>query len=370
MVRILYVTTVSNTMNAFLIPHIKMLINEGHDVNIACSTQQQLDSFYEKNNVLTYDVSFDRNPISKKNYLAYKKFKRLLKKENFDIIHTHTPIASMIVRFACRKKNIKVFYTAHGFHFYKGAPFLNWLVYFPIEFWLSRYTDKLITINREDYQLAERYFKRSSNYFCHGVGIDLKEFDDTVFFDVKEKKESLDISMNSKVFLSIGELNSNKNHSLVIESLSKFKDYDFVYLICGVGNKQNYLEKIIKENGLEKKVRLLGYRTDISELTKITDFFFFLSFREGLPVSVMEALAAGIPVIASKIRGNVDLLSGGNVGTLIDLNDNPKQSLEAVITNIFFKPEVFQIKSGLGKKEILKYSIDQVLEELKIIYQD
>lgn len=174
--KILYVSTLSNTINAFMIPHIKLLIEQGHHVDVACNIDRDISPSLTDSGCEVFDIKFQRSPISKHNYVAYKKLKKLIQEKGYEIVHTHTPVASICVRLACRNmKNVRVMYTAHGFHFFRGGPIKNWLLYYPIEYWLSRYTDVLITINKEDYNRAKRVFKAKSTKYIPGVGLDTKK---------------------------------------------------------------------------------------------------------------------------------------------------------------------------------------------------
>jgi hypothetical protein len=158
--KFLFVTTISDTINAFLIPHIKLIVNMGHEVDIACHIVQDLDPDLRKLISNIYNISFTRTPFSINNIKVYKKVKSLVKDGDYDIIHTHTPISSAIIRLACKNfKKTKIIYSTHGFHFFRGSPIINWFLYFPIEWLLSKYTDVLITINHEDYNRALKYFR-------------------------------------------------------------------------------------------------------------------------------------------------------------------------------------------------------------------
>lgn len=243
-------TTISNTLNAFLIPHIDQLIKNGHEVSVACALEQPLASYFSDKKIPVFQIPFNRNPLAKSNLLAYKKIKQLIKEENIDIVHTHTPVASMVTRLACKRINIPIYYTAHGFHFYQGAPMLNWFVYYPVEKYLSRYTSKLITINQEDYLLASQKFKATQTHLIQGVGIQVEKFEKTLV-DKRLKSKVLSLAQpTTKVLLSVGELNKNKNHELVIHALASFKDQDFHYFICGTGPLKQTLEQKIKFLGL------------------------------------------------------------------------------------------------------------------------
>ena len=210
--KILYVTTISNTVNAFLIPHIKMLIDGGHQVDVAFNIEQEIKPEIFEMGCKVYELPLQRSPLSRDNFRAYKMLKNIIISGGYDLVHTHTPVASAIVRLACRRlSSVKVFYTAHGFHFYKGAPFLNWLIYYPVEKYLSKYTDVLITINHEDFERAKS-FKANKVEYLPGVGVNLSKFN--VKLDSKEAYlATLGIHNSQFTILSVGELNKNKKSS-------------------------------------------------------------------------------------------------------------------------------------------------------------
>ncbi|MBE9911141.1 glycosyltransferase family 4 protein [Enterococcus mundtii] len=362
--KILYVTTISNTLNAFLIPHIEMLINEGHEVSVACSIEQPLKPFFQDYDIEVYQIPFSRSPFSKYNLSAYQSLKSIVNEKDFDIVHTHTPIASVITRLACKKLKTKVFYTAHGFHFYKGASTINWLFYYPIEKYLSRYTDTLITINQEDFQRASDHFFAKNVYLVNGVGLPLEACNKPI--DRVKKREELGIDGEAKVILSVGELNDNKNHKIVIEALRDFKNENFKYLICGIGPLKNDLIRQINEAGLSKKIELLGYRNDVIEIMKISDLFVFPSKREGLPVSVMEAMANGVPVMASNIRGNMDLITQGENGILFTDNID----LIGSLSDFFSENIPIKKYAQIASESIRKYGEEIVIKQISDIYSE
>lgn len=221
----------------------------------------------------------------------------------------------MLTRLAARTaKGTTVIYTAHGFHFYQGAPLINWLVYYPVERVCGKFTDKLITINQEDYHRANSWSLRNNGkiYYVPGIGVDLEEIQNISINKVQKKKE-IGISNDVKVLLSVGELNKNKNHEIIIRVLSKLTNKNFIYLICGNGELKEYLKNLAQELGVSDKVKFLGYRKDVLEIYKIADLFLFPSKREGLPCSLIEAMAYGLPCVASDVRGNKDLLRSDNL---------------------------------------------------------
>ncbi|MBQ0054650.1 MAG: glycosyltransferase [Synergistaceae bacterium] len=268
-----------------------------------------------------YDVPFERNPFKLNNLTAYSKIKKIIADNKFEIIHCHTPVGSVLTRLAARKyrKNGKcrVIYTAHGFHFYKGAPLINWLLYFPAEWICSFFTDVLITINKEDYEFAKKHLHAERTEYVPGVGIDLEKFSNKISDEEKQRiRAELDLMPEDKLILSVGELNRNKNHEIVIRALGKLHDQKLHYAIAGKGELKDYLQSLAKQRGV--KLYLLGFRTDVKELYQSADMFVFPSKREGLSVALMEAIASKTPVLCSKIRGNTDLVTEEN---LFDLNN-------------------------------------------------
>ena len=305
--RSLYVTTISLTMNSFFRPHVEVLVREGNQVDIACnSSDLALDGLYDTLGCVFHQIDFSRSPLSPDNVRAYGQLKKVVEQGNYDIVHCHTPNAAVITRLVCRKfrkKNgLKVFYTAHGFHFYKGAPKLNWLVYYPVEKYCSRFTDKLITINREDYELAKSKFRAGQVHYVPGVGVDLSRFEN-VQVDRAAKRKELGVPEDAFLLLSVGELNENKNHQVVIRALAKLNDPRVHYAIAGVGDKRDALLALAKELGVDKQIHLLGYRKDIPELNYTADVFCFPSIREGLGLAAIEAMACGLPLITSNVHG-------------------------------------------------------------------
>jgi len=373
----LVVTTVASTIDQFCMSDISIL-NKSNSIQVAANfiignntSSERIKEFkkeLKEKNIAINEMNFNRNPFSKDNFLAYKEIKKLINDNSFELIHCHTPVAAMLVRLAAkkaRKKGTKVIYTAHGFHFFKGAPIKNWMLFYPIEKWLARYTDVLITINKEDYKRAKKCFKAGKVEYIPGVGIDTKKFNEVVI-DKSAKRKELGVPDDAFVVLSVGELNKNKNHETVIKAISKLNNSNIHYVICGQGSLEDYLKDLIKELGLEKQVKLLGYRRDISEISKASDVFVFPSFREGLSVALMEAMALGLPVICSKIRGNVDLIEEGKGGYLVEPGciDRFAKYIDKLISDN-------QLRSELARnnfKQIEKYSIDNVISDMEEIY--
>ena len=368
--KIIYITTVASTMNAFFKPHIQMLIQEGHHVDVACnSTGWPIDSCYSGLGCAFHQIDFSRSPLSTSNVKAYKQLKKVIDDGNYDIVHCHTPNASVITRLVCgkfrKKTGLKVFYTAHGFHFYKGAPKLNWMIYYPIEKLCSRFTDKLITINKEDYELAKSKFKAKEVHYVPGVGVDLSRFEN-VEVDRAAKRHEIGVPEDAFLLLSVGELNENKNHQVIIKAIAKLNNPKIHYAIAGVGDKREYLLSLAEELGVLDKVHLLGYRNDIPELNHTADAFCFLSHREGLGLAAIEAMACGLPLITSNVHGINDYSVDGETGYKCAPTDVDgfAHSIERMAAND-------ELRSQMSRNNIIcskKYGINQIIPLLAKVY--
>ena len=322
MKKVLYITTISRTINAFLIPHIEKLIDEGYEVDCACNIDKEVDDRLIQKGVKVYDIPFSRNPLNPKNLKAYSILSKIVKENRYDIVHVHTPVASVYGRLLKLKfKNIKTIYTVHGFHFFKGAPKLNWMIYYPIEKIMAKFTDVIITINEEDYNRAKT-FNIKETYKIDGVGIDLNQYNKDLY-DRDKERERLNLEKDDFVILMIAEVNKNKNHIQIINAVEKLiKQGQKVKLLCaGDGVLFDEVSKLVKDRGLDQNIKMLGFRTDINELIAACDIGVLMSYREGLPRNIMELMTYGKPVVGTNIRGIRDLVSDGENGFLVDVGD-------------------------------------------------
>lgn len=342
-----------------------------HAANWSKASAEQIELFEKENDITICNVPISRSPFSLSNIESFKKLCRIVKDNNIEYIHCNTPVGGLLGRLAGKKCKVKkIIYQAHGFHFYKGSPKKNWLIYYPIERWLAHYTDILITINSEDYELSKTKFKLYNGgkvYYIPGVGIDLTQYElpDNVR---KIKRTELGLKETDIALISAGELNENKNNQIIIQALSELKNNNIHYIICGVGPKYSELKKIVSDNNLDDFVHFLGYRNDIKELYKACDIFVMPSFREGLSRSMMEAMACGLPCIASKIRGNVDLIKNGKGGYLLSPNDvnGFAESMMALSND-----ELLRKQMGSYNLDVIKkYDIEVVKKEIEEIYRE
>ena len=319
MKRILIVCTTDSMIWNFLVPHIHELEEKGYYVECACSrTGDFFNNLIQIYNIKMNEIEFERSPYKLKNIKAYNDLIKLIKKKHFDIIFCHEPVGGAMGRLAGHKCGCRVIYMAHGFHFYKGAP-KSRKIYYIIEKFLSRYTDILVTINQEDYD-ASLQFHSKKCYKTNGIGVDTNKF----IKNIEDKdyiNKEFSLPANAIVLLSVGELIQRKNHIVIIKALEKYKTSNIYYFIVGDGELKKELKNVVDEMGLNNHVYFLGYRTDIGRLCNSADIFAMPSIHEGLSVALMEAMGCGKPIIASKIRGNVDLIDEGKGGFLVDTYD-------------------------------------------------
>lgn len=306
------ITSTDVMMAQFIIPHIDYLCSEGYVVDVACSKVQGFDKEVEirlRGKAKVEFVELERSPFSIKNIRGLKQLRRIISKVRYDLIWTNEPVMGTMTRLAAIGARAKVIYFAHGFHFYKGASIKRWLIIYPIEKIMARFTDCLITINNEDYQRAKKSFhKKLTIYQLPGIGIDTSKFRKKGINTTLKRKE-INIGDNAIVILSVGELEKRKNHELSIEAFEKLHLENAYLVICGIGTQQEKIEKKIRVSKVKDRIKLLGYRTDISELCEMSDLFLFSSFQEGLSVALMEAMSNELVCVVSRIRGNVDLIS-------------------------------------------------------------
>lgn len=374
MPRILYVATVVKThIMEFHIPYLKMLKEMGWETAVAARNDYDnpadciipfCDTYY--------DVPFERNPFKLGNIIAYNQLKRIIDEGNYDIIHCHTPVGAMLARFAAqkaRRRGSKVIYTAHGFHFYKGAPLINWMVYYPVEKRLATKTDVLITINKEDYQRAKS-FKAKKVIYVPGVGINTNKFRKRIG-NRDEKRAELGFRALDFVLLSVGELITRKNHTVVLEALGELKKAgklgNIQYVICGRGVLEAELRTRSNTLGISDHIHFLGYRNDIGEICNAADLFVFMSLQEGLPVALMEAMACGLPAICSDIRGNDDLIENGTSGVVVE---NTAAAVANAILQLMDDPSLRDQYAEAAMITIKRFDLSMIQCMMREIYTE
>lgn len=367
--KMLYILNVANRVNNF--SYTSMIAAQSLDFeyhiagNWGYKNDDERRADEEKYGIHIHQIDFIRTPYHPGNIKAYKQLARIVEKERFDVIHCNTPIGGIVGRLLGKQfKTPTVIYQAHGFHFYKGAPLLNWMLYYPVEKWLAHYTDVLITINSEDFELAKNKMKLRKGgkvYYVPGVGIDLSQYE--LPENIREnKRKELGLKETDVALISMGDLIDRKNYPVAIEAMAKAGNSNLQYYICGKGPEEDKLKKMAEDLGVKEQVHFLGFRTDIKELLKAADIFLFTSKQEGLARSLMEAMASGLPCVASKIRGNTDILNGTEDGFLCETND-----VDSYAEKIDLLAKDPKMREAMGRNALISvhnFSTNDVIDEL------
>lgn len=369
--KVLLTATVQSHICQFHKPLVEVLHEHGCEVHVAAR-----DNLAEKNGLKldfvekVYNVPFARSPKSLDNLKAYKQLKKIINNGHYDVIHCNTPMGGIVTRLAARKARkhgTKVYYTAHGFHFYKGAPKKNWLIFYPIEKFFSSLTDKIITITAEDYRLASKKFHCQVERI-HGVGVDEKRYHPVDEETKRRLRKEMGYGEEQKIILCVGELLPNKNQTMAIHMMQGIvKQYpDAQLLLAGNGPEKENLEKEIAKCSLQNNIQMLGYCTNLQDYQHIADVLVSCSKREGLPLNIVEAMLSGTPVVASNNRGHRELIQDGENGFLVDFNDVTSMHLR--VLKLIKCKETYEEVQKKADEYALEYGFVNVEKELEKIY--
>ena len=364
MKKLLFISNITDKITNFSYPSYAACKKLGIEFHLAAN----LDNFDFKNNpykdIVFHNIHCERNPLSIKNFKSYAMINDIIKEYQIDFIHCNTPTGGLLGRICGKKMHVKkVLYTAHGFHFYKGAPLFNNTILKLVEYILALYTDVIITINQEDF-LAAQKFKLKQNghiYKVNGVGISIEDYQN-INIDKLNKRKSLGLNETDFICIGIGRVEANKNYSACIEAIVDTHDNKIHFLICGDGNQVEKMKKLAKQKKIDKQIHFLGFRNDINELLNIADCYLSMSKREGLPRAMMEAMASGLPCIASNIRGNKDLITIEEL--LVNSPDQAARQILKIKKN--FKYKDYLKKNNLNVIKSYDYRI--VLHQILKIY--
>lgn len=360
MKKVLFTATVDSHIRQFHLPYLKWFKEHGYEVHVATNGNEEIPFCDVK-----HKISFERSPIKINNLKAIHNLKKIIEKEKFDIIHCHTPMGSVVTRVAAinarKKYRTKVIYTAHGFHFFKGAPLINWIVFYPIEFLLSNITDCIITINDEDYQLAKKNFHADKIELVYGVGINEEKFNIEMSKEEEDElKEELKIKEEDFVIIYPAELSKRKNQGMLLKAIQLLKQQgirNIKVLLPGIDSMNGKYKKMAKKMKIEEQIIFLGYRKDIPKLMKLSNLAVSTSKQEGLPVNIMEAMFMNLPIIATNCRGNRDLIKN-----CLEIDD--------------YKMLAKKIKESMKKYpykveyDIDKFKIEKILKKVEEIYEE
>lgn len=366
--KVLIAANLESFYSKFLVPQLKAFKEMGYIVEIATRLEGFDIPYVDKK----YDVQFARGLSLKDNKISYKQMRNILKNNKYDLIVCHTPFGSAITRLAAKKEkvNTRIVYMAHGFHFYKGAPLKNWLIFYNAEKYLSKYTDTIITINNDDYEIAKKKFK-CKVALVNGVGLDESKFNFKMNEEDKLKlRKSLGLNKDYFVMIYAAELLPRKGQLWLINTLKEIlkRNKNFHILLAGKDSMNGKCQKVSEELGLSKQIHFLGFRKDIPYLLNISDLAVSSSNQEGLPVNIMEAVYVGLPIVATSCRGNRDLIQNGKNGYLIEINDNKDFCDKILYYSKLTEKEKKKIALE-DKKIIKKYLLDNVIDDIMNIYR-
>lgn len=365
--KVLFTASIAKHFLRFHLPYLHWFQEQGYEVHIACAGDEEVP-FTDKK----WTIPFVRSPFSSGHFQAYKILKEVINRESYCLIHCHTPMASIVTRLAAkeaRSKGTKVLYTAHGFHFYNGAPSINWLTYYPVELFTSAHADAIITINSEDYQRISKKGNKKTNYFLiPGIGVDKGKF-----FPVADQKRLQIRATNqfhSTDFIAVyaAEFIARKNHQFIIEAISRHtKEFPKLkVLFCGRGVLKDKMEALVKDKKLESTVYFLGFREDVSEVFKMADIGISSSKQEGLGLNLIEEMMCGLPIVATVDRGHKEIVQPGENGYLFEQNN--EQEFIAHLKKLYDHP---QLVARMGKKAFElshQFEITNSLKEMAAIY--
>lgn len=360
------ITSTDLMMIQFLVPHVINLADNGYEIEIACSNvggkieqiKERLKNTVKKIHV----VKLARNPFTLRNFKGYKEMKQIINNGDYDIIWTNEPVMGVVTRLAAklaRRRGTKVLYMVHGFHFFTGAPIINWLIYYPVEKIMAKYADMIVTVNHEDYKRARSMNVKRVEYI-HGIGINTDRLSaENNSVDIRKE---LGLSSEDFLIISVGELNKNKNQKTIIKALAQIKDPAIHYLLCGKGNQLESLKKQVIAEGLEKQIHFLGYRTDVLDICRQADVYVMPSYREGLPVASLEAMYCGLPLLTSNIRGLVDVMENGSSGYMYRPDDY--KGFADGLCKLLADPELRKKMGKRNQEYVKQYCIDATKKEV------
>lgn len=364
--KVLVLATTDNMIWQFLIPHIQEMQKAGNVVECACNKSGfWFDELKEKYGFTMHEIHSARNPVSPKNIKAYKELKKLVKQNGYNLIYCQQPVGGLFGRLLAKKFKIPCIYTAHGFHFFKGAPLKNNLIFKPVEKYLAKYTDILITINEEDYQAAKK-MKAKKVFKIHGIG-----FDENKYEPLTQTKEEIKKEFNVEnkfVVVTVAECIPRKNYDTMLNTIQKFKGENLHWFIVGTGKQKDEIQKRIQDMQMEDQITMLGYRKDINKILTMADCFFLPSLQEGLTLAIIEAMRFGLPVITSNVRGNRDLIEHEKGGFVFTYND--KIHFEQAIRRLMLNEKERVDFGKYNVKQSEKYILKNIMKEFDEIYDE
>lgn len=369
MKKILFVATIFKHFRAFHLPYIEWFKQQGWQVDAMANGDDPLEEAHH-----SYNVPVSRSPFSLSNVKAIKQAKAIINQEKYDIVYCHTAMGAVLARLAAKKARkkygTKVIYVAHGFHFFKGGPLKSWLMYYPMEKYLSKYTDAIVTINEEDYQLVKtRGFRNIDTYKIPGIGTNTSRLIETNNAVRAELRTQYGYSQDSFILIYIAEYIERKNHKFIIDSMDELKKQipTIKVLFAGRGRLMDAMIEYAKQKGVDSYIDFLGFRKDIGQLIALSDVGISASRQEGLGLNLAEEMFAGLPIVATVDRGHKEIVKDEYNGFMYAQLDHA--GFENAVCKLYLDPELRKKMGENAKEYIQKFSLDNAMASLTEIYK-
>lgn len=371
MKKILFVANIHKHFLAFHIPYIKWLKDEGYEVHVAAGGDPNVHvPIADKQ----FNIHIERNPFRFSNIKACRELRTIIEKERYCLVHCHTAMGSVVARLAARKARangtLKIIYTAHGFHFFKGSPIYYWLMYYPMEKYLSRYTDALITINHEDYNMVKTHgFRNLHTYIIPGIGINTERLIITSPEIRHQLRGEYGYGLNKIILIYIAEYIPRKNHKFIIDAMPDLIKTipNIQVLFAGRGKLMGKMQAYAKRLNVIDYIDFLGFRKDIGQLIALSDIGISSSRQEGLGMNIAEEMYSGIPVVASEDRGHKDLIIQDINGIIYPQMD--KNSFVQAISMLAQNQSVRIRMGARARDSVQKFLLENTLQEMIKIYK-
>ena len=345
----------------FHVPTIRYLKEQGWTVDVAASGEENVP--YCDRQIRGV---WKRSPFTPDTLRGVKQLRSVIEKEQYDIVYCHTPVGALVARLAAvraRRRGTKVVYFAHGFHFFTGAPLINWLLFYPIERLLARRMDLLITLNDEDYARAKRCFpKRLPVVQVPGVGVDFSRINvDDAEAARKRLRGEWRIGQDALVLIYVAELIRNKNQKMLFETLIKTKKThpDTYLVLVGPDHADGAFQRLAQQMGVADSVIFTGWRKDIGECLHAADIAVASSLREGLALNIVEAMYCGLPVVATDNRGHVPIIRDGENGFLVHVNDS-----DTMAQRVIALAQDKALRRRMTQHDVSRYSAEAIAKQI------
>ncbi len=370
MSKILFVANIHKHFTAFHLPYIKLLRQQGHEVHVAANGMDEIIDAANRQIL----IPFGRSPFDRNNYKAYIQLKKIIETEKYDLVTCHTSIASAITRLACisirKKTHTKLLYTVHGFDFSRYSSLKSWILYYPMEKYLSRFTDGMVTINKEDYNLIiNNKFKNKDTFLINGIGINSDRLVNSNMLDKEALRNEYGFANKDFILIYIAEFIHRKNHKFIIDSTAELKREipDLKVLFIGKGMLMNEMQELVKRKKLSSYITFFGFRTDIGNLIHLSNVGISASRLEGLGLNIAEAQFMGLPVVATHDKGHEELIKHGYNGFLFPQNDHKK--FVEYIKVLSLDKELCNTLGKNASEYVRKFNISVSLTQMDEIYK-